>query len=413
MPPKKQSAPVGRSSRLGTPDRQGAGSQGQASGNTQVPGRTEATPADKGKQPARRDESVRSSSSHNSHKSSYSRRKNSNQQSDLVPELLQELRDLREQQNEQRAIIESLQISRNVTPASTSTPRETRSSNQIKLPNPEKLDNPLRSTGPKWDDWYISMTERLDGSNFDNPVRDKMSYVFGYTQGPARNILSPRYRGDCSGETRFKNHDEMLLALKNVYEDRNRLRKARQAYNTDKMSPGARFSTWNARFVELAGDAQIPQSQWKEDLWDRIDGDLKKQAMPKYKDLDTYEDLVDHLLFQDDELRYLHQNSTPAPNRNLLPYQKRLQGTPGPSTTVTGTIDKEKKPWSVPTPKTSNQPSTSENPDASVKCYNCGEIGHKAPNCPKPRRLNITEIEALLIQYHEAEEEKEAENEET
>jgi len=291
------------------------------------------------------------------------------------------------------------QVARSIerdTPATTTSTASERSDKYSK----KRPDPPVFTDGadPTFESWKIQMQAKLRANADHFPTEeDKMEYLFSRTGGDAQKHLLPRFDED--SPFRFTSFREMLGHLASIYVNPNKVRDAQYEYRRLRMEIGQTFSTFQTKFLHLAGEGQIPQSSYRLDLFDKLPAYLQRMLLPVLDDLDTYEKLTARCLTLDTGLKRIEEMS----QKKRTATDKKPTATT--STTAPGTA---KVTPTSPTPRVSPSPNQYPRRSTSVKtsanCFNCHKPGHFASSCPEPKNLENSEIQPGL-NYPEEEDE--------
>ena len=98
-----------------------------------------------------------------------------------------------------------------------------------------------------------------------------MAYVFNCTGGNAQAHLQPKYKDTTN---LFLSATEMITFLTSIYEDLYKVQNARLDYRSLTMRVSENFTTFQTRFLHLAGQAQIPIVNQMPDLYKKLTNNL-------------------------------------------------------------------------------------------------------------------------------------------
>jgi hypothetical protein len=257
----------------------------------------------------------------------------------------------------------------------------------------DKLDNGVNPTYKQWKDL-------IDGKMYQNrdwwkTEQDRMFYVFRMTEGKARDYLHTRWGADSYDP--FVDTADMFEFLRQNFTNPNEVREAKDAYAELKQE-STPFPEFRAQFLMLAMQGRIPRSEFKDDLFRKLNPRVRELLSGSARRL-TYEELCEGALDVDNEVR-LNQKlaiakrlakETPTTvqaqglrtsTRGILPIRQSLPPT----------AERSRRLTSAP-PDQNQRSSTAEKEDT---CHNCGKPGHWAKECPDPPRPRIHEIDELF-----------------
>jgi hypothetical protein len=238
----------------------------------------------------------------------------------------------------------------------------------------------------------------MDGKMYGNrdwweAERDRMFYVFGRTQGEARDHLHARWGGDSYDP--FLNVADMFEFLRQIYTNPNEVREAKDAY-ADLQQGSTPFPEFRVQFLKLAMKGHIPRSEFKDDLYRKLNPRVREILSGSARRL-TYEELCECALDVDNEVRTNRKLAIAKKEANAplaSQAQKPRNSTPGVLLLRQSLPPVPGRPrLSATAPPDQKQRShTAEKEDT---CHNCGTTGHWAKECPEAPKHHMHEINEL------------------
>jgi hypothetical protein len=269
-------------------------------------------------------------------------------------------------------------------------------------------DPPLLTDGnePRFDYWQMQIKQKLDANadHFSSPAL-RLAYVTGRCSGDAMKHIAARMRVDSAD--RYKDAPDVFEHLDSVYGDPNRLVNAKRRYHSLLMKPADKYHTFLSEFLYLAEEADIPYTDRKEDLYNKLTFKLQELVISEANRNGTFAEFN----------TYCSQTANRL--EAILSRQRNRFGRPPASTPALAPV-----PRATPTPvsaprQTSFEPkrgSPSSNPrlpDAEResllregRCFTCKMPGHLSRDCPSKQKTTVATTSAELVENEETDNEK-------
>lgn len=320
-------------------------------------------------------------------------------------ELHSQISDLRNE------LLEALRKQQRGTPETEGSLANENGRRSAKLPDPDKLDD---GRNPTFKTWNQAIEDKLavNADHFASEMA-KRAYVCSRTTGAARLHLQPRLVNNASSP--LITAQDVIDFLESIYRDPNELEYSKAEYRTLKWDyPTTKFHDFLTKFRHLAGEAEIPASEWKYDLRDKIPDSIRLQARATYNNSD-FEGYVADLedITRELTIHYRHRQQNRQPRKT----DKTTPAPSIPSTTappITNISTPSKRTHSLNrTPWPSHKLSDEERSHLRVNngCFRCRQGGHIARDCPlgrTPDRVSSASNATTPLSILKAEEEEEA-----
>ncbi|EED18927.1 retrotransposon polyprotein, putative [Talaromyces stipitatus ATCC 10500] len=263
-----------------------------------------------------------------------------------------------------------------------------------KIPDGKKLSD---GKDPRYESWKIDVRAKLKANKdqYDTPEA-RRAYVKSMCEGEAAEHLLARLRDDAPDP--FIDADDMIEHLDTIYLDANRVSNAKMDFRN--LTQGkTRFQTFLSKFALLALDSGLSRSEWKEELYYKMNTEMKRAVMRESNDSTmSYEEFVKFCTMQANRLEQIareEKTQRTADNRNNFnPTASGIPSTDKKSTAAKASNsndDKKKKslPWQDPELKPLMEQGL---------CFNCKQPGHRRNSCPFKKGTEIKEIETSTEQ---------------
>jgi hypothetical protein len=302
---------------------------------------------------------------------------------DLVDEQREEVAALKERVKEQRnAIAELIQerdeaqqqlyeVEQQGREGSTPAPAPS-GKKSSKLPDGKRLSD---GKDPKFESWLIDIENKLEANADHYPTAlARMQYVKSMCEGEAAEHLLPRFRKD--SPQRYRDVNDIIEHLKTIYHDANRVTSAKRTFRRLYMND-TKFQVFLSKFVLNAQESELPATQWKDELYERLSPEMQKQLVKEsYDNTLSYQNFVRECHQTANRLEMIAENEKRAPkprgNKNGSgggAAKDNKKDATGPEKPKDGQ-DKLKLSWKE-----------RQQLRAEGKCFNCKMLGHMSNEC--------------------------------
>jgi hypothetical protein len=236
-----------------------------------------------------------------------------------------------------------------------------------------------------------------DNDDYFLSENSKLTYVYGRTTGAAQAHLEPRF--EYGAPNPFLAVDEVMAHLAAIYQNPMRQAIAQDGYYNLNQGRTELFSEFLTKFQHLAGLGAIPEANWRQDLYRKLNVLYQKNIAPTLPFYDTFEKLVaqcqhlEHVLYPllaRQQAERSTRTTLPRTVNRTIPGRTTAAAAAPPAPTSTALVTAQKSPTPLPWkpfPARETTPARNLPENLSVlTCYNCGKAGHKSFACPEPRK---------------------------
>jgi len=143
-----------------------------------------------------------------------------------------------------------------------------------KLPDGKRLAD---GKDPKFESWLIDIENKLEANADHYPTAlARMQYVKSMCEGEAADHLLPRFRKD--SPQRYRDINDIIEHLKTIYYNANHVTSATRAFQRLYMND-TKFQIFLSKFVLNAQEAELPATQWKDELYERLSSKMQRQLV--------------------------------------------------------------------------------------------------------------------------------------
>ncbi|KAI7969144.1 hypothetical protein EIK77_006049 [Talaromyces pinophilus] len=191
----------------------------------------------------------------------------------------------------------------------------TTSTTSISQKKSTKLPNGKRFSGgddPKFASWLINVENKLETNTDHYPTAlSHMQYIKSICKGAAADHLIPRLQKD--SPERYHDTNNMIEHLKTIYHNANSVTKAKRKLRRLYMND-TKFQDFLSKFVLKAQESELPSSQWKDELYERLSPNIQRQLVQaSYNNDMSYRDFVKEYHQTANRLEIIIENKKHAP----------------------------------------------------------------------------------------------------
>jgi hypothetical protein len=283
----------------------------------------------------------------------------------------------------------------------------------VRFQKPDELPQLDDGTEPTYLSWKLQAEARLRRSYLFHDEYAKLEFLYSRTKGMANRYLTPRMSTNS-----WTSAAEIIEFFDQIFGNPNEVEEARDKYNALTMERFSSFQEFWHEFLHLSGTAQIHQSHLLTDLRNKLTPRLRVMIIPIFRTYTSYLKLGQDLIGFDKQLREIQAEeartrtarrvanvnaSTPAGSQLTGPQSARLPQHAMRTFSTSELTPRPSFPSRTPSPRATTappvpSPRSTPAPQDSVTCFNCGESGHYAKDCSKPKRLthSINDLEPDL-----------------
>jgi hypothetical protein len=264
-------------------------------------------------------------------------------------------------------------------------------------------DPPVLTDGkdPKFEDWLPRMRAKMRTNKDHYPDDDaRMTYILSRTGGDAATHLAPRLREDAANP--YLTMEDMLEHLKAVYLDPNRKDKAKAQFHELMQRADDLFQPFLTKFLHLAGEAEVPDSEYKYELNQRLNYRLRNAVANAY----VKEKGFQHFSTYCTKIANNQQNAYEVQQRGKKDKEDKKEGGPrgrgrGRAPADRTTPDRaEPQRNGTPAPAPAAEPRKQfmsaekrERLSKEGRCFACEQKGHMRNDCPNKPAADVNDVD--------------------
>jgi Zinc knuckle len=259
-----------------------------------------------------------------------------------------------------------------------------------KIPDPEQLTD---GKEPRFEDWLARVQRKLRSNADRYPTEElKITYIQNRTAGKAARHLEPRMRDNAPN--RFTTADEVYKYLEARFGDKNKKAKARREFRELKMKPSDEYGEFLANFLLLAGDSQLPEEEYIEELFDRLTPRLREMVVFFQDNSASFEKFSERCAKAADSLQFNYKTRTQNKKNALKDSKTTSSGTRNGENTgrqrKEGTLASRAEEKSYP----SHFSAEKQELMRTGSCFKCKGPGHLARDCPHDKKISDLNVDS-------------------
>jgi hypothetical protein len=261
-------------------------------------------------------------------------------------------------------------------------------SKAAKLDDPPKLSD---GKNPRFEDWRLLMEQKLRGNADRYPTPDlRIAYIRGRCEGKALKNFMNRIRPGCSNP--YTDGEDVFEHLKQAFNNPNRVIEAKQLFRDLFMKNSDKFHDFLSEFVYLAGEAEVNENDWRDELHYRLIPKLQELTIPAINDPQgTFEQFTNYCSTTANRLEFTNARFQRGKSTRDSPFSGRSPTGTTRSTNRGPTTSRQNTPAPA---KEENENSGRLSPGALRRhiekglCFRCHQPGHMIDSCPKNERTS-------------------------
>jgi hypothetical protein len=302
------------------------------------------------------------------------------------------LRNLMAERDEVRRALERMTIRYTNLADSDSAPSS--SSKGPKIPDGKKLTDGVK---PRYESWKIDVQGKLRAlANQYSTPESRILYVKSMCEGDAADHLMARMRDDSPDP--YLDADEMFEHLDTIYLDANREINAKADFRV-LMQKNMRFQTFLSKFNLLAMDAKKARSEWKEELYHKLNSDMKRAMIKEANDpIISYAEFVSQCTMVANRLEQIAREEKSVAKDSKDSKDSKDAKPKGQGSGGSG------RQGAARAPRVELTDQERKDCKENELCYDCKQPGHIARFCPL-RKKAATEVKNVEATEPAAEQE--------
>jgi hypothetical protein len=243
----------------------------------------------------------------------------------------------------------------------------------------------------RFNDWRAAVKRKWK-ANADHYSSEELrfAHLISLVEGEALENLSPMISDDHPDP--LETTDAVFAFLDEIYNDPNRVAKAKNEFRELRMQPKQDFHKFHTEFIRLANLAQVPSSEWRYEFNHRLTPRLRSAAVGAFIsdscDFKFFVNVVGKIALQQTEIDNSRAALDKTKNKSTGKNNDKGNNNSGSgSGSSKRPTDRQEKV------KTNTTREERDKLQKENKCFICKGEGHIARNCPQKETLSVKEIE--------------------
>jgi hypothetical protein len=155
-----------------------------------------------------------------------------------------------------------------------------------------------------FENWKIQLQDKLTvNTDYFETEEARNAYMFSCTRMDIQIYLQPQYTDNLVNS--FRSAEDIIGYLASIYKDLYKVQNTRYDYKSLRIKTTEKFTEFQTRFLQLAGQAQIPPDNLMLDMFDKLILELCCTILPQYTTMTALKELTDQCQAVDQDFRYI------------------------------------------------------------------------------------------------------------